>query len=398
MDPTLTIAASRAPRLLRAFEDLARPHALDEVIAIARDAARDLTGADGVTFVLREEDLVFYADENAIGPLWKGRRFPAKACISGWCIEHREAVVIEDIYADPRIPHDAYRPTFVKSLAMMPIRHDDPIGAIGAYWATCRRATEDELGLLRTLAGATAIALANVELVKKAQHAVTLRDDFICIASHELKTPLTPIKLHLQRLLQTPRAREGAKIVGALQTVTKQVERLEVLVERLLDVTQLSEGVLRLEYEDLDLAELVRAAIERFSEEGRPSGSSIELRTEGPLVGHWDRLRLEQVVDNLLANALRFGLGKPIVVEVGPGGAASARVRVRDQGIGIGPEDQARIFDRFERAVSTRHFGGFGLGLWIVKRIVESHGGYARVESEPGVGSCFEVVLPRDSV
>ena len=156
--PTLESAAAR---LLVAARALAAARDLPGLMDVVRHAARDLTGADGVTFVLREGDLVHYADEDAISPLWKGQRFPASACISGWAMIHRQKVVIEDVYADDRIPHGAYRPTFVKSLAIVPVRPDDPVAAIGTYWARRHRATEREIELVEALAGLTSVALAH---------------------------------------------------------------------------------------------------------------------------------------------------------------------------------------------------------------------------------------------
>src|SRR5688572_21112619 len=139
-------------RLVVVVQELSLARDLPAVAAIVRRAARELTGADGATFILRDADKCHYVDEDAIGPLWKGRKFPLSACISGWSIIHRREAVIEDIYADPRIPHDAYRPTFVKSLAMVPVRTLDPIGAIGNYWAQRHRPTEHEVRLLQALA------------------------------------------------------------------------------------------------------------------------------------------------------------------------------------------------------------------------------------------------------
>jgi GAF domain-containing protein len=138
-----------------------------EIQAIVRTAARRLTGADGATFVLGENGDCYYADEDAISPLWKGQRFPQEMCMSGWVIRTREAVVIEDIYTDPRIAQDVYRPTFVRSMAMVPIRRLDPLGAIGNYWATPHRATPEELELLQALADTTAVAMENVRFYEQ---------------------------------------------------------------------------------------------------------------------------------------------------------------------------------------------------------------------------------------
>jgi PAS domain S-box-containing protein len=166
-----TVEEVRVPRasrdeqvweLVDAVQKLSFARSVADVQDVVRRAARRLTGADGATFILREGDFCFYADEDAIAPLWKGSRFPMEDCVSGWAMLNRRPVVIDDIYRDPRVPHDAYRPTFVKSLAMVPIRTAKPIGAIGNYWARRHRADDDEVELLAALADSTAVALENV--------------------------------------------------------------------------------------------------------------------------------------------------------------------------------------------------------------------------------------------
>jgi HD-GYP domain-containing protein (c-di-GMP phosphodiesterase class II) len=143
---------------------LALARGVDEIMAIVRSGVRPLVGADGITFVLRDGDKCFYADEDAISPLWKGQRFPLESCISGWTMLHREVAIIEDIYVDDRIPHAAYRPTFVKSLAMVPVRQDDPVGSIGAYWSERKMPSEDEVRTLRRIANSAAVAMTNLSL------------------------------------------------------------------------------------------------------------------------------------------------------------------------------------------------------------------------------------------
>ena len=150
--------------LVEVVQQLSLAHDLQAVMDVVRHAARTLTGADGATFVLRDGDQCFYAEEDAISPLWKGRRFPMSICISGWTMLHREPAVIEDIYADERIPADAYRPTFVKSLAMVPIRTQNPVGAIGNYWAKTYRPFPEQVKILQALADTTAVALENVRV------------------------------------------------------------------------------------------------------------------------------------------------------------------------------------------------------------------------------------------
>lgn len=149
-------------RLMLAVQHLSTAQALEDVQAVVRTAARDLAECDGATFVFRDGEQCYYADEDALEPLWKGSRFPLTACISGWAMLNKSQVAIPDIYVDDRIPHEAYRPTFVKSLLMTPVRAIDPIAAIGTYWATQHAATDTQISLLQALANATSVALDKI--------------------------------------------------------------------------------------------------------------------------------------------------------------------------------------------------------------------------------------------
>jgi K+-sensing histidine kinase KdpD len=157
-------AAKHGEILTRTVERLSTASELTTITETVAAAARAIAGSDGATFVLREDERCFYVDEDAIGHLWKGQKFPLEACISGWSMMHREVVVLPDIYVDPRIPADAYRPTFVKSLCMVPIRAADPIGALGCYWRTPHTATAEEVRMLQVIANSAAVALENLEL------------------------------------------------------------------------------------------------------------------------------------------------------------------------------------------------------------------------------------------
>lgn len=156
-------------KLVGVVQELSQTQDLAGVMAIVRSAARELTGADGATFVLRDGDKCYYADEDAITPLWKGQRFPLSACISGWSMLNKKYAAIEDIYTDPRIPVDAYKVTFVKSLLMVPIRQQNPIGSIGNYWAHKHLPTEAEIKILQALADATSVSMRNIELMEELQ-------------------------------------------------------------------------------------------------------------------------------------------------------------------------------------------------------------------------------------
>ena len=173
--------------LIRVVQSLSLARDMDTVQDIVRKAARELTGADGATFVLRDNGQCYYVDEDAIEPLWKGKRFPMGLCISGWAMLNRQAVMIEDIYSDPRIPVEAYRPTFVKSLVMVPIRSSSPIGAIGNYWATKHTATRNEMRLLKALADTTSVALENIEAYSNLEKKVQDRTAELQTANEEIR-------------------------------------------------------------------------------------------------------------------------------------------------------------------------------------------------------------------
>ena len=189
---------------------IAMARGLDEVMAIARRGARRLVKADGVSFVLRDGDKCFYADEDAISPMWKGQRFPITSCISGWSMINRQPVAIEDIYADARIPHAAYRPTFVRSLIMVPVREEDPVGAIGAYWAERHKPLPAEIDTLQRIAHGAAVAMTNVgllrSLVSAKEEAVRAKDAIIHALASLAETRDSETGNHIRRTQHYVRA------------------------------------------------------------------------------------------------------------------------------------------------------------------------------------------------
>ena len=399
--------------LVSVVQKLSHARKVETIVDIVRHAARELTGADGATFVLKEGDQCHYVDEDAIGPLWKGKKFPLSACISGWAMENRANAVIEDIYQDPRVPVDAYRPTFVKSLVMVPIRKDQPIGAIGNYWGRTRKPEPYEVQLLQSLADSTSIALENVQLFRNQQESLAdarsardeiarqldLRDEFISIVAHELKTPLTPLMIksrYLDKLISKGNFRNHPleEDLNKYALVTqRQIGDLAKLIDDLLDVSKIRLDQFRLSLvSDVDLGILIREVVEQY----QPlTQSKIETVLDPPLKGNWDPLRLSQLLRNLLSNAISYGLGKPISIRAFCKDGL-VRLVVEDGGVGISLENQQRIFNRFERATSIKSFGGMGLGLFISKEIIEAHRGKIWVESRPNEGSQFFVELPID--
>jgi signal transduction histidine kinase len=240
------------------------------------------------------------------------------------------------------------------------------------------------------------------ESERQLRSAVQVRDDFLLVASHELKTPLTPLLLELASAAKLVRNHPGApaaeglplplQLERKLNKAIGHVERFRMLVDRLLDATRMTSGEFPLCPVPLDLRESALAVVDRLREGIERSGSELQVTAE-PVVGFWDAAGVETVITNLLVNAGKYGSGKPIEVVVHRSGD-SATLTVKDHGIGIAPEDQARIFGRFERAVSVEHYGGFGVGLWVVKRVIDAHGGSIAVESAVGQGSTFRVSLP----
>ena len=263
-----------------------------------------------------------------------------------------------------------------------------------------RRYGAEDVALAEDLAVRAALAIDNARLYAEAGEAVRLRDEFLSIASHELKTPLTPIQLQvgsLRRRLDDVVAGRAPRpwVEERLVRIERQSDRLERLVNELLDVSRIRAGRLTLAFEPVDLAAVVRDVHEHLEDSGRAerAGSPIVLQLQDGVIGTWDRLRVEQVVENLLSNALKYGAGKPIEVTVESHGD-DALLRVVDRGLGIAPDDQDRIFGRFERAVSARNYGGLGLGLYIVAHVVRALHGRIEVRSEPGHGAAFVVTLP----
>jgi PAS domain S-box-containing protein len=253
----------------------------------------------------------------------------------------------------------------------------------------------EDVVLARDLASRAAVSLENGRLLVEALDAVRVRDDFLAVAAHELRTPLTSLLLQIQ-LLERALTRDQLKpsVRRGLGTAQNQAHRLSTLIDGLLDVARLASNRLLLEVEDLDLRVVVESVLAMMAPDFRRARCEVTLTAPPTVTGRWDRVRLQQVLTNLLTNALKFGAGRPIEVKL-EATAAQAELSVRDHGIGISKVDQERIFGRFERAVSSRHFAGLGLGLHISAQIMRAHHGSMRVQSEPGRGACFIVTLPR---
>lgn len=240
-------------------------------------------------------------------------------------------------------------------------------------------------------------SLENASLYQKAQEAIQVRDEFMSIASHELKTPITTLRLQLdlisRRLKQTNDETNLKKLQDGASGASKQVSRLISLIENLLDSTRVTAGKLVLNKEDVDVTDLSRDVVERVHLQAKEVGSEIITDIEENLAGLYDRLRLEQIMLNLLTNAIKYGDGQIIRFSVKALGE-TLKIQVADKGVGIGRDELARVFNRYERIENKSNAPGLGLGLYILKQIVEAHGGKVEVESVLGEGSTFTVTLP----
>jgi signal transduction histidine kinase len=397
--------------LVCVVQDLSLARDLASIVSTMRHAIREATGADGATFILREGELGYYADENAIGPLWKGQRFPLSVCICGWVMHNRQTVAIEDVYADPRIPADVYEPTFVKSLAMAPIRTKEPLGAIGIYWASKHRATERELAVLCMLADSASVAMENVdvyaelekrvrdrtheleaknqELSEKHEALVKLELEKEALAAHvvhDLKSPTSVIMLAASMGLRA----EGVSAADRRRwnAVLSSAEHIHRTALNLLDIAGSDAGKLVPAPVEVDLEALLAEVCElfRFKAEGRKQ--AIELRAAVPP----GSLRADP---ELLRRVVQNGPTRSTVCLTACVCPEGVEVAVCDEGAGVPAEMRERVFDRYVSLAD--HSDGSctarGLGLTFCRLAVEAHGGHIWIEDNEPKGSrfCFRV-------
>jgi signal transduction histidine kinase/FixJ family two-component response regulator len=407
----LTRANQGMARLVTAVQELSLAHDLDSIMAIVRRAARELTGADGATFVLRDGDRCHYADENAIAPLWKGQKFPLSTCISGWAMLHRQPAVIEDIYADARIPIDAYRPTFVKSLAMVPIRTEEPIGAIGNYWAHRHLPTADEVKLLQALANTTSVAMENVRIYGELEQRVKDRtaqleaanagleqanqelDSYAHAVSHDLGAPLRSILGFTQLALDECEDGLNETGKGHLHTVQNNAKKMRVLMDDLFRLSQVTRAELK--QEKVDLNRLAHEIVAQLKA-GSPA-RNVEVHIAKHLEAKGDRGLLRIVLENLLSNAWKYSSKREqarIDFEKSAQPDGSAVYCVRDNGAGFSMEWAGQLFKPFRRLHRQDEFPGTGIGLTTVQRIIQRHGGRVWAEAQLNRGAAFYFTLP----
>ena len=397
--------------LVTVVQRLSQARTLEAIQAIVRRAARELTHADGATFVLRDVNLCYYADEDAISPLWKGQRFPMSACISGWAMLNRQAAIIEDIYADARIPHDAYRPTFVKSLVMMPIRTVEPIGAIGVYWASRHKATPEEVNLLQALADSTSVAMEAAGLFATLEKRVAERTEelarrttelevlnreleaFSYSVAHDLRAPLITIDGFAQVLKETTAEALDESALGHLGHIQTAVARMHRLIEDLLGLSKIVRA--SMVKTRVDLSAMGREIAQRLRDAAPQRAGEIVIAPD--LTAQADPGLLRIVLENLLSNAWKFTSKREhahIELDTVRGAEGDTVFRLKDNGAGFDPRYASKLFGPFQRCHSQSDFPGTGIGLATVQRIVHRHGGKIWVEAQMDRGASFFFTLP----
>jgi PAS domain S-box-containing protein len=291
------------------------------------------------------------------------------------------------------------RGMIVRSYLAVPlVARGRTLGAIHLLMGESGRTfTRSDFSFVEDLARRAASAVENARLYREAQEAVLAREEFLAIASHELRTPLTAFQLAVQQVVRSSETRSSTERLGTptLQKLENATKRLTSLVEDMLEFTSGRATRINLDLEQIDLSNVVGEVVTGMQDVISRSGSEVRVHASGSAAGCWDTRRLERVITNLLSNALKFGAAKPIVVTIDGANECCVELQIRDQGVGIPLQEQWRIFERFQRAVSSQHYGGFGLGLWFVRQVVEAHGGTIGVTSELGAGSTFSVSLPR---
>lgn len=328
---------------------------------------------------------------------------PRKTEIFGPTLRGEKVIRLDDVTSDPRYGKNSpfngtpsgHPP--VRSYLAVPVisRTGEVLGGLFFGHSKAGVFTQQDEKLLSSLAAQAATAIDNANLYSKTTQAVELRDTFLSVASHELKTPLTSIYLQFEILKRSTlkTTENDPKVISLFERFQSQLERLTRLINELLDVTRIASGKMDLDIAEMDLGKLVGDICTNFEGEALQKNSPISLEVKSPVIGHWDTSRVEQVVMNLISNAIKYGNKQPISIQVFKD-TEWALVEIKDNGLGIAPEDQARIFQRFERAIDSNSISGLGLGLFICNEIIIRHGGEIKVESSLGQGSLFTIKLP----
>lgn len=408
---SLTSIKNKYERLVTAVQELSLARDIDTVTQIVKVAARELTGADGATFIFRDGDLCYYVDEYAISPLWKGKKFPMRTCISGWVMLNKISTTIEDIYNDERIPVEAYRPTFVKSLAMVPIRSINPMGAIGNYWAARYAPSQDEVDLLQSLADVTAVTLENINVYQQLEDKVKERTQqleqanreldsankdlaaFAYSLSHDFRAPLRSINMTLGNLSSDYKGNLDEKGSRMVDRAVRKGEDMNHLLDGLTKV--FTTGKKELSYVPVPMKQMVQEIFDELKESDLNRKIQFHLDAIPSVMA--DPFLIKQVWTNLLSNALKYSrLRSETTVTIGAEDVDDQVVySIEDNGIGFDMKFYDKVFAPFQRLHRHDQFEGAGLGLSVAERIVLKHNGKMWAKSDVDKGATFFFSLPK---
>lgn len=389
--------------LVHTVQELSMARSMDQVTAIVRSAARRLTGADGATFVLKDGDNCYYVDEDAIEPLWKGHRFPLTSCVSGWAMLNKKAVVIPDIYDDERVPVEAYRPTFVKTMVMVPVRQINPIAAIGNYWAYQHTPSLEQVKLLQSLADITAVTIENIEMYNDLERRVADRtaalqaananlESFSYSVSHDLRAPLRTVIGFTDMVVSDPDRTIDDSSRELITKVMKNAKNMYQTIDDL--IAFFTMGQKDLIRTPTSMMEMVQKICENCLE-AEPL-RDIEFKIDTLHDVQADSVTMQHVWTNLIQNAVKYSRQKPhALIEISSEAKEDKIIyHVADNGAGFDMTYYHQLFEAFKRLHSGRDFEGSGIGLSIVHKIITRHGGEIWAESEEGKGSTFFFSLP----
>jgi signal transduction histidine kinase/CheY-like chemotaxis protein len=396
--------------LVAVVQALSLARDLDTVMDIVRHAARKLVGAQGASFVLREADRCFYAQEDAIAPLSKGRRFALGACVAGWTMLNRQSIAIADINNDARVPHEDCLGTFVKSLAMAPIRTASPVGAIGVYWGQPHETSKHEMALLTALADSTSVAIETVDLISNLELRVAERtealnsrnrelevlgkefDSFSYAVAHDLRSPLITIEGFSHLLVESCADAISEEAQGFCVRITAATARMQSLINDLLALSKIVRAPMN--PVPLDLSKIAAELVYSLTQ------CAPERKVEfvcAPLTARADAALMHTVLENLLSNAWKFTsktAAPRIELGVIERNNSMTTFFLRDNGAGFDPRYCSNLFSPFHRLHPHDQFPGAGMGLATARRIINRHGGEIRAEGAVNEGAVFYFSLP----
>ncbi len=390
-------------KLVTVIKELSTAYTEPEVYKIVASAARILANANGSAFVKKDGDFCFYIEEDSREPLWKGGRFPLKQCITGWVMLNKEPAFIEDIYKDSRIPLELYKPTYIRSLAALPIFSENPKAAFCSYWDKNYSPTSNEVQLLQTLADAAAISLQNIELMNDLENRVKERtaqlesanrelEAFSYSVSHDLRAPIRAIDGFTRILTEDHSDSLGEDGLRVCKIIRDNTHKMGQLIDDLLSFSRLSRA--EIQKSEVDMGTMANSVYHELTTPEMRKRISFSI--DNLPFAYGDATMLRQVWVNLISNAIKFS-SKNEFSQIEINCVLNEKYLIyciKDNGVGFDMRYYRKMFGVFQRLHSIQDFEGTGVGLAIVQRVIHRHGGEVWAEGEVGKGAAFSFSLP----